>query len=71
MVEQFTFADDSGIQVDDMMRTSEKDVYAAGDVCTAGWEPAKHWLQVIRENQRCHKYDNDYSLINLIQFAIY
>lgn len=57
MVEQFTLADDSGIQVDDMMRTSEKDVYAAGDVCTAGWEPAKHWLQVIRENQRCHKYD--------------
>lgn len=43
---QFTLADDSGIQVDDMMRTSEKDVYAAGDVCTAGWEPAKHWLQM-------------------------
>lgn len=39
-------ADDFGIRVDDMMRTSEKDVYAAGDVCTAGWEPAKHWLQM-------------------------
>lgn len=47
-------ADDSGIRVDDMMRTSEKDVYAAGDVCTAGWEPAKHWLQVIKENQFHH-----------------
>lgn len=43
---QFLLADDSGIRVDDMMRTSEKDVYAAGDVCTAGWEPAKHWLQM-------------------------
>lgn len=66
LVEQFLLADDFGIQVDDMMRTSEKDVYAAGDVCTAGWEPAKHWLQVhvIRENQLCHIYVNDYSLIN-------
>lgn len=43
---QFALAEDFGIQVDDMMRTSEKDVYAAGDVCTAGWEPAKHWLQM-------------------------
>lgn len=64
MVEQFLLADDSGIRVDDMMRTSEKDVYAAGDVCTAGWEPAKHWLQVIKENQFHHQYNNNYSFIH-------
>nr|XP_022295715.1 pyridine nucleotide-disulfide oxidoreductase domain-containing protein 1-like [Crassostrea virginica] len=43
---QFTVARDCGILVNDKMRTSEEDVYAAGDVCTAGWEPAHHWLQM-------------------------
>ncbi|XP_056016616.1 pyridine nucleotide-disulfide oxidoreductase domain-containing protein 1-like [Ostrea edulis] len=43
---QFTLAEDGGIRVDDKMRTSEDDVYAAGDVCTASWEPAQHWLQM-------------------------
>ncbi|XP_062620170.1 pyridine nucleotide-disulfide oxidoreductase domain-containing protein 1-like [Saccostrea cucullata] len=43
---QFSLAEDGGICVDDKMRTSEVDVYAAGDVCTACWEPAQHWLQM-------------------------
>jgi thioredoxin reductase len=46
LLEQFSLAEDGGIRVDDKMRTSENDVYAAGDVCTASWEPAQHWLQV-------------------------
>ncbi|XP_051546842.1 pyridine nucleotide-disulfide oxidoreductase domain-containing protein 1 [Myxocyprinus asiaticus] len=39
-------AADHGLVVDDHMRTSEQDVYAAGDVCTAGWEPSAHWQQM-------------------------
>jgi NAD(P)H-nitrite reductase large subunit len=39
-------ADDGGIKVDDNMRTNIKDVYAAGDVCTASWEPSKFWFQM-------------------------
>ncbi|MBN3311729.1 PYRD1 protein, partial [Atractosteus spatula] len=39
-------ADDSGIKVDDHMRTSVPDVYAAGDVCTASWEPSALWQQM-------------------------
>ncbi|KAK9888439.1 hypothetical protein WA026_000687 [Henosepilachna vigintioctopunctata] len=34
------------IKVDEFMKTSLKDVYAAGDVCSADWEPAKHWFQM-------------------------
>ncbi|XP_023341664.1 pyridine nucleotide-disulfide oxidoreductase domain-containing protein 1 [Eurytemora carolleeae] len=37
---------DGGIIVDDNMQSSCKDVYAAGDVCHAGWEWSKHWLQM-------------------------
>lgn len=43
---QFELAADHGLRVDDHMRTSEQDVYAAGDVCTAGWEPSTLWQQV-------------------------
>lgn len=43
---QFELAGDHGLKVDDHMRTSEQDVYAAGDVCTAGWEPSALWQQV-------------------------
>ncbi|XP_037070259.1 pyridine nucleotide-disulfide oxidoreductase domain-containing protein 1-like [Pollicipes pollicipes] len=39
-------ADDGGLLVDEHMRTSEPTVYAAGDVCTPGWELAPHWLQM-------------------------
>ncbi|KAJ8269003.1 hypothetical protein COCON_G00116100 [Conger conger] len=42
----FTVAEDSGLKVDDHMRTSEPDVYAAGDVCTACWEPSPMWQQM-------------------------
>ncbi|KAL4612695.1 pyridine nucleotide-disulfide oxidoreductase domain-containing protein 1 [Arapaima gigas] len=42
----FAVADDLGLCVDDRMRTSEPDVYAAGDVCTACWEPSALWQQM-------------------------
>ncbi len=37
---------EKGIIVDDAMRTSVPDVYAAGDVCFPSWEWSKHWFQV-------------------------
>lgn len=43
---QFKLAEDCGLRVDEHMRTSEPDVYAAGDVCSAGWEPSPLWQQV-------------------------
>ncbi|KAG8005719.1 Pyridine nucleotide-disulfide oxidoreductase domain-containing protein 1 [Nibea albiflora] len=43
---KFALADDGGLQVDDHMMTSEPDVYAAGDVCTAGWERSQLWQQM-------------------------
>ncbi|KAG9471171.1 hypothetical protein GDO78_015525 [Eleutherodactylus coqui] len=42
----FTLGEDGGLKVDDHMRTSVRDVYAAGDVCTAGWTPSPHWQQM-------------------------
>ncbi|XP_057711951.1 pyridine nucleotide-disulfide oxidoreductase domain-containing protein 1 isoform X2 [Corythoichthys intestinalis] len=42
----FTLAEDGGLRVDDHMVTSEPDVYAAGDVCTAGWEHSELWQQM-------------------------
>ncbi|XP_042367173.1 pyridine nucleotide-disulfide oxidoreductase domain-containing protein 1 isoform X1 [Plectropomus leopardus] len=42
----FAIADDGGLQVDDHMMTSEPDVYAAGDVCTACWEHSPMWQQM-------------------------
>jgi len=33
-------------QINDEMLTSEPDVYAAGDVATAGWKWAFHWFQM-------------------------
>lgn len=39
-------ADDGGILVDEQMRTAVAGVYAAGDVCSAGWAQAKHWFQM-------------------------
>uniref|UniRef100_A0A3Q3W4V7 Pyridine nucleotide-disulfide oxidoreductase domain-containing protein 1 n=1 Tax=Mola mola TaxID=94237 RepID=A0A3Q3W4V7_MOLML len=43
---KFALADDGGLQVDDHMMTSEQDVYAAGDVCTACWEHSPLWQQM-------------------------
>ena len=37
---------DGGIKVDNNMRTNLIDIYAAGDVCTASWDPAPHWFQM-------------------------
>lgn len=42
----FKLADDGGIIVDELMKTSIDGIYAAGDVCTAGWTKAKHWFQM-------------------------
>ncbi|KAI1305809.1 Pyridine nucleotide-disulfide oxidoreductase domain-containing protein 1 [Halotydeus destructor] len=39
-------AEDGGIKVNNRMQTTEKDVYAAGDVCHADWPIAEHWLQM-------------------------
>jgi NAD(P)H-nitrite reductase large subunit len=37
---------DGGYIVDWKLETSEKDIYAAGDVCTADWNTALHWFQM-------------------------
>jgi len=37
---------DAGLLVDWKLATSKKDIYAAGDVCTADWPKAKHWFQM-------------------------
>ncbi|XP_051911325.1 pyridine nucleotide-disulfide oxidoreductase domain-containing protein 1 isoform X3 [Hippocampus zosterae] len=42
----FALDDDGGLRVDDHMATSEPDVYAAGDVCTACWEHSPLWQQM-------------------------
>ncbi|XP_076860845.1 pyridine nucleotide-disulfide oxidoreductase domain-containing protein 1 isoform X2 [Brachyhypopomus gauderio] len=42
----FDLAEDRGLKVDEHTQTSEPDVYAAGDVCTACWEPSALWQQM-------------------------
>ncbi|XP_006613892.1 pyridine nucleotide-disulfide oxidoreductase domain-containing protein 1 [Apis dorsata] len=37
---------DGGLLVDWKLETSKRDIYAAGDICSAGWELAKHWFQM-------------------------
>ena len=37
---------EGGILVDQEMRTSDPDIYAAGDVCSASWTEADHWFQM-------------------------
>ncbi|XP_054719303.1 pyridine nucleotide-disulfide oxidoreductase domain-containing protein 1-like isoform X2 [Uloborus diversus] len=39
-------AEDGGLMVNDQMQTSLKDIYAAGDVCTASWSLSEHWFQM-------------------------
>ncbi|XP_078365862.1 pyridine nucleotide-disulfide oxidoreductase domain-containing protein 1-like isoform X2 [Oculina patagonica] len=43
---QFDVAHDGGLSVNSNMQTNIEDVYAAGDVCTACWEPAPYWFQM-------------------------
>nr|XP_004664474.2 pyridine nucleotide-disulfide oxidoreductase domain-containing protein 1 isoform X1 [Jaculus jaculus] len=42
----FALGEDGGLKVDDQMRTSLPDIYAAGDICTAGWPPSPFWQQM-------------------------
>lgn len=42
----FNVAEDGGLTVDSKMQTNIADVYAAGDVCSAGWNPAPCWFQM-------------------------
>lgn len=44
--ETFQFGPDGGIFVNDLMETSISNIYAAGDVCFAGWDWAQHWFQM-------------------------
>ncbi|PKU34950.1 pyridine nucleotide-disulfide oxidoreductase hypothetical protein [Limosa lapponica baueri] len=42
----FAVGEDGGLKVDKHMRTSLPGVYAAGDICTASWEPSPVWHQM-------------------------
>lgn len=42
----FALGEDGGLRVDDQMRTSLPDIYAAGDICTACWQPSPVWQQM-------------------------
>ncbi|CAF3450868.1 unnamed protein product [Rotaria sp. Silwood1] len=42
----FKLGADGGLLVDETMRTSIKNIFACGDVCTAGWTFAEHWFQM-------------------------
>jgi pyridine nucleotide-disulfide oxidoreductase domain-containing protein 1 len=44
--EEFKIGTDGGIVVDELMKTSVEGIYAAGDVCCAGWEKSKFWHQM-------------------------
>uniref|UniRef100_A0A8C5PEH2 Pyridine nucleotide-disulphide oxidoreductase domain 1 n=1 Tax=Leptobrachium leishanense TaxID=445787 RepID=A0A8C5PEH2_9ANUR len=43
---KFDLGGDGGFRVDEHMRTSLPDIYAAGDVCTASWKPSPLWQQM-------------------------
>ena len=42
----FSLGEDGGLLVDEQLKTTQKSVYAAGDVCSPGWTIAPHWFQV-------------------------
>ena len=43
---QVALSDEGGVAIDNEMRSNLRDVYAAGDVCTASWEHSLLWFQV-------------------------
>ncbi|XP_053411458.1 pyridine nucleotide-disulfide oxidoreductase domain-containing protein 1 isoform X2 [Nycticebus coucang] len=43
---KFDLGEDGGLKVDDHMHTSLPDVYAAGDICSASWQPSPVWQQM-------------------------
>lgn len=43
---EFKLGADGGIFVDEMMKTSVDSIFAAGDVCCAGWEHSQYWFQM-------------------------
>uniref|UniRef100_A0A8C2VV03 Pyridine nucleotide-disulfide oxidoreductase domain-containing protein 1 n=2 Tax=Chinchilla lanigera TaxID=34839 RepID=A0A8C2VV03_CHILA len=42
----FDLGEDGGLKVDEHMLTSLPDIYAAGDICTASWQPSPVWQQM-------------------------
>lgn len=44
--DSFKMGPDGGIFVNDLMETSINGIYAAGDLCYAGWQWAPHWFQM-------------------------
>lgn len=44
--EELKLESDSGILVDELMKTSIDSVYAAGDCCSAGWQHSRYWFQM-------------------------
>ncbi|XP_073174561.1 pyridine nucleotide-disulfide oxidoreductase domain-containing protein 1 isoform X4 [Lepidochelys kempii] len=42
----FALGEDGGLKVDKHMHSSVADIYAAGDICTASWEPSPVWQQM-------------------------
>lgn len=45
-LENLKKGDNNGLLVDWKLETSEPGIYAAGDVCSAGWDLAEHWFQM-------------------------
>ncbi|KAJ8945460.1 hypothetical protein NQ314_009212 [Rhamnusium bicolor] len=39
-------SEDGGIIVNEHMQTNLRNIYAAGDICSANWPIAKHWFQM-------------------------
>lgn len=42
----FQLGPDGGVFVNELMETSIPNIYAAGDICFAGWNWAPHWFQM-------------------------
>ncbi|KAL5280616.1 PYROXD1 family protein [Megaselia abdita] len=42
----FELGKDGGIKVNEMMESSVENIFAAGDVCCAGWDLAENWFQM-------------------------
>ncbi|XP_033227232.1 pyridine nucleotide-disulfide oxidoreductase domain-containing protein 1 [Belonocnema kinseyi] len=45
-LEDLKKGEDGGYLVDWKLETSQEDIFAAGDVCSAGWELGSHWFQM-------------------------